>query len=180
MIAFFFGTVVLAYLTADLIAGFFHWLEDRYFDEAWPIVGEYIARPNNLHHVQPTAFLGGNYWNRNWTTVVPAGLAVLVAATLESPFWMLTFAFVSQANEVHAWAHRKGKVGRWIAVLQNVGVLQSSKHHAVHHRSPFDVHYCPLTDWLNPILDEAGFWTCLERIVFLASGLKPKNTQQVS
>ncbi|MFN3191757.1 MAG: fatty acid desaturase CarF family protein [Aureliella sp.] len=180
MFAFMFGTVILAYLAADFIAGFFHWLEDRYFDEAWPIIGSCVTKPNNLHHVKPTAFLEGNYWQRNWTTIVPAGLAVLIAAIFESPFWMLTFTFVSQANEIHAWAHSKGKVSRFIDVMQSVGILQSPKHHAVHHRSPFDVHYCPLTNWLNPILDEAGFWLRLERLVFNVSGLKPKSGQRLS
>ncbi|QDV26726.1 fatty acid desaturase CarF family protein [Aureliella helgolandensis] len=165
------GWIVASYLAADLLAGFWHWLEDRYFEETWPIVGKYIAKPNSLHHEQPTAFLFQSYWKRNWTTILPA--AVAFACSLWHPI-ALVFVFVSQANEIHAWAHNKGKVSPLIAAIQETGILQSPKHHAEHHRSPFAIRYCVMSDLLNPILDYFQFWRKLEGLLETATGIRPK------
>lgn len=167
-------TLLVAWLLADLIAGFWHWIEDRYFDEKWPIIGEYIAKPNTLHHAQPSAFLAGSYWHRNWTTIVPAATALAIALLCGAPLWLLlTFAFVSQANEVHAWAHQRVK-SRFIRGLQEFGLLQSPRHHGVHHKAPFDCRYCVMTDWLNPVLDRIGFWLLLEWLLKVLFGIKVK------
>ena len=40
-------------LVADLISGLFHWLEDSYGDEGWPIVGRLVTQANVLHHFEP-------------------------------------------------------------------------------------------------------------------------------
>jgi ubiquitin-conjugating enzyme E2 variant len=165
------GYLLACYLLADLIAGFWHWLEDRYFDVTWPVIGKYIAKPNELHHEQPSAFLFQSYWSRNWTTILPAAIAFCL--TVPSPICMV-FVFVSQANEIHAWAHSKGKVSWWVAVLQETGLLQSPLHHGHHHRSPFEVKYCVMSDWLNPILDHFQVWRAMEWLVEKTTGLKPK------
>ncbi len=160
--------LVAAIALADFLSGFWHWIEDRYFDERWPIIGEYIAKPNSLHHAHPTAFLNQSYWSRNWTTILPAAGALAITAACRSPWWvLLSIAMVSQANELHAWAHRRVK-SRWIRGLQELGLLQSVPHHMAHHRDPFSRHYCVMTDWLNPVLDRTRFWFaaewCLERV----------------
>lgn len=154
--------IVAAAALADFLSGFWHWVEDRYFDEKWPIIGEYIAKPNTLHHAQPTAFLDQSYWSRNWTTFLPAGFLILVGALLSAPWWLLlSFVMLSQANELHAWAHYRVK-SRWIRGLQEFGILQSPRHHNVHHKDPYSRNYCVMTDWLNPILDKTRFWFAAE------------------
>jgi hypothetical protein len=150
------GQLVIAWLLADFLSGFWHWLEDRYFEESWPLIGKYIAKPNTLHHDQPRAFLDQGYWSRNWTTLLPAAVAFSIY-----PCW--AFVFVSQANEIHAWAHQR--CNRIIRAMQETGLIQSARHHAEHHRSPFDVKYCVMSDWLNPLLDTVGFWIALERLL---------------
>ncbi len=165
----FVGWILSSWLAADLIAGFWHWLEDRYFDITWPFIGQYIAKPNELHHEQPTAFLFQTYWKRNWTTIVPAAIAAMLF-----PSGWLVFLFVSQANEIHAWAHSKGKVSTWVSVLQETGFLQSPLHHGHHHRSPFEIKYCVMSNWLNPLLDHYQVWRALERFVAMATGIEPK------
>jgi hypothetical protein len=157
------GYLLCCYLAADLLAGFWHWWEDRYADTQWPLIGDWIAKPNQLHHDQPLAFLDQNYWSRNWTTIVPAFIAFLL--TVPHPICGV-FLFVSQANEIHAWAHSKGKVSAWIETLQSTGLFQSPKHHALHHIDPFELKYCVMTDWLNPILDRLGLWRGLEWFIF--------------
>lgn len=169
-------SLLVGYLLADLLAGFWHWAEDRYFHSDWPFVGKYIAAPNELHHSEPTAFLNQGYWSRNWTTIAPAAIAFVIALLCGAPLWLLaTFAFVSQANEIHAWAHRRVS-SRFVRGLQEFGLFQSPRHHAVHHKSPFDCRYCVMSDWLNPVLDRLKFWAWLEAIAG-RFGLKVKDAQ---
>lgn len=164
-----FSYLLACYLAADLLAGFWHWWEDRYSDVSWPLVGRWIAKPNQLHHDEPQAFLNQGYWSRNWTAIVPAAVAFLIA--WPHPICGV-FAFVSQANEIHAWAHSKGKVSWWVSMLQETGLFQSPRHHAVHHRQPFGERYCVMTDWLNPILDGLHFWRTLEYLAFITLGAR--------
>ena len=51
-----FVKVVICVLIADLLSGFFHWLEDAYGREHWPITGNLITKPTILHHYQPVYF----------------------------------------------------------------------------------------------------------------------------
>ncbi|MDZ4852446.1 MAG: fatty acid desaturase CarF family protein [Pirellulaceae bacterium] len=154
------GYLLTCWLAADFMSGFWHWLEDRYFDTRWPLIGKYIAKPNQLHHKMPIEFTRGNYWHRNYTAILPA----IVAATLASCFgnWSLALVciMVSQANEIHAWAHQR--CNSLVRMLQETGVIQSPDHHHGHHRDPFEIKYCVMTNWLNPILDAFQFWRTAE------------------
>ncbi len=161
--------IAIAWLLADLMSGMLHWWEDRYADSKWPVLGKWIALPNQLHHTQPLAFLRQGYWSRNWTTIIPA--LILFGATVPHPI-CLVFLFVSQANEIHALAHRKGKVPRWVAAAQRFGILQSPKHHAGHHRYPYCRNYCAMTDWLNPMLERLDVWRKLESAVQWSTGIQ--------
>lgn len=165
----FIGYLVTCWIAADFISGIFHWLEDRYARNHWPIIGKYIATPNELHHKQPSAFLVGGYWRRNWTTLA---VALPSFVMLFPNKWCLIFLMASQANEIHAWAHQR--CGRWVRVLQTTGILQSPREHGLHHQSPYAVRYCPLSNWLNPILDEIKFWQMLEWVILKATGLQVK------
>lgn len=159
--------IILDWLLADLLSGLLHWWEDRYANANWPVLGKWVAQPNQLHHTKPLAFLHQGYWSRNWTTIIPA--LFLFAVTVPHPSCLI-FLFLSQANEIHALAHRKGKVPRWVAWAQGIGVLQSPKHHSGHHRYPYARNYCAMTDWLNPLLERFNLWRKLERIVEMTTG----------
>ena len=151
------GFVLVCWLAADFLSGFWHWAEDRYFRSHWPVIGKYIAIPNDRHHEKPAEFLRDGYWQRNYTTMIPAGLLFAMAAP---SWWALIFVFVSQANEVHAFAHKKAS--KWVRTLQEMGVLQCPRHHGVHHRAPNNSHYCVMSNWLNPLLDRLKFWQGME------------------
>lgn len=179
------GFTLVCWLLADFVSGFWHWLEDRYFDVQWPVIGHWIAKPNELHHAQPAAFLHQGYWSRNSTTIIPAAVALgafLLITSFVTSFvvppsggawsWSLLFLMVSQANEIHAWSHQR--CSPLIRALQETGLLQSPTHHARHHRSPFEIKYCVMTDWLNPLLDYVGFWRLLERAIGRVLGIWPK------
>lgn len=155
---------------ADLLSGFWHWAEDRYFRTEWPILGPHIALPNEIHHSRPSEFLAGNYWHRNWTTIVPcvAAWAALMAAW--PSWWWTCFLVASQGNEIHGWSHQR--CGGVVSALQRTELLISPRHHAGHHREGVG-RYCVMTGHLNPILDALGAWTLLERILLFV-GVRTK------
>jgi hypothetical protein len=160
-----------AWLAADFAAGVFHWIEERYGDPSWPIVGKLVIEPNILHHTDQMRFTHGSYWTRNWTTIMPSMAVAAVAACLGLYWLSLVFVIVSQANEIHCWSHQK--CNRFIRGLQLLGVLQSPEQHKTHHRIPFDTSFCTMTDILNPVLNSIGFWRYAEAVVGIF-GTRPR------
>lgn len=169
--------IMTAWMAADLFTGIFHWLEDRYGDPSWPLIGPLVVEPNIRHHRDQRAFLTGNYWHRNSTTIVPTA-AVCIIALMAGQWWLaLVAAFSSQANEIHGWAHQR--CSRPIRGLQLLGVLSSQEGHAMHHRTPFSTDFCVLTDWTNPVLSAIGFWWLLEEAArFL--GIHPRHERETA
>jgi ubiquitin-conjugating enzyme E2 variant len=101
------------------------------------------------------AFAEHGFWGRNLASII---VVVFVGAA-----WMITFgpsAFMAAfltgsalANEVHFLAHSPSSGNALTRVLQQTGVMQSPKSHALHHRPPHNRNYCVLTDWLNPFVE---------------------------
>lgn len=154
-------------LLADFLTGLFHWLEDRYGCENWPVLGRLVIAPNRLHHEQPLVFTRSGFVARNWTCAVAAGLIALPLLLAFGPSVWLAVAFVcgALANEWHFWAHCPDRAPTIAHVLRMVGLSQSRRHHARHHAAPNDSRYCVLTCWLNPWLDRIGLWFALERLL---------------
>ena len=93
----------------------------------------------------------------------------------------LVVAIGVNANEMHKWAHRtRRENGRIISFLQDVGLIQSRRHHAGHHRAGKNTHYCVVTNYLNPALDAAGLWTFLERGILIVFGVRRRRDPSVS
>lgn len=170
---FWIGWILTAWLMADLVTGLIHWWEDRYAQPHWPILGDLVAKPQELHHTDPSAFLAGRYLFRNSTSLIPAAAFAMIFAGLGWWWWVLVTAFASQANEIHCWAHR-GQRGRLIQVLQGTGILQDPRSHGWHHKHPFDRSYCVMSNWLNPVLDALHFWRGLEWLVRMITKVKVK------
>lgn len=151
------------YLT-DFISGVIHWLEDRYGNPEWPVIGHTI-RENQQHHFTPRSFLKGNLWSRN-REVLAIGLLFLAAFRAFDALNVFTISavlFGVAAGEVHASAHRSPQEnGRLITALQKTGLMQSRRHHAAHHRQGKDMHCCVLTNHLNPVLERARLFQRLE------------------
>lgn len=165
--------VLAGWLLADLLSGAFHWLEDRVLWNGIPVIGRYVVLPNRLHHVDPLAFTQRSVLSRNSTTWMP--VFAIAAAWL----WIGGFSYVLAGalaggllvTEVHVRAHRP-RIGALYSILQEIGVVQSTRQHAQHHRGAMDRRYCVLTGWLNPILDTARAWERLEAAL-TAIGLQP-------
>lgn len=168
------GQIVIGWLIADFLGGLFHWWEDRVARLDMPLIGAWIVAPNRLHHVEPLAFLRGTFWDRNLALIVTAAIICATWSALFGPSVTLAVTMIGGAitNEVHAWAHQPSTAPRLVRLGQEIGILQSPKHHAAHHRPPQDRNYCILTDWVNPLLESVRFWARLEATL-TRIGLEP-------
>lgn len=168
-------TLALAWIFAELISGIFHWWEDRYGNPNWPIIGKTIIQQNILHHKNPYAFCKDTYWSRNGSILIVSAVILSVAIYFNIWFMILGSLWLSQSNEIHAATHRRNN--RIVRFLQKIGVMQSHKQHAIHHKRPFDKYYCVLTNYMNPILSKIKFWDRLENVVFLLTRIRPLKTR---
>lgn len=162
-------------LAADFLSGFVHWFEDAYIREDTPLLGSWIGKPNTLHHHLPRRMTRNTWWQSNRELLLVAALLVAGAAALGRLTWQVwLFALVAgNANEVHKWSHRtRRENGRFISWLQDIRLLQTPQHHAIHHTNPKEVHYCPVTNVLNPVLDALHFWEGLEWLLAALTGLR--------
>ena len=156
--------LLAGWLIADLLGGFIHWLEDRVLTERTPILGPIVVAPNRRHHREPMAFAAGSILTRNGTTWLAAGILSIIWLALLGPslVWVAASIGGAVSSSVHYLTHQPRLANRAVKILQEVGLVQSAAHHAGHHRPPSDRRYCPLTGWVNPIVDGIGLWRALE------------------
>ena len=164
-----------AVLVADFLSGLFHWLEDAYGRENWPITGRLVTQPNILHHRDARYFTRHGWFESSWILLC-LGLFVLVIAwlfgVLTWQVWLVVILGVN-ANQVHKWAHRTPKEnGPFISLLHCVGLLQTARHHARHHTDPKNSHYCVLTNVVNPVVDAIRLWDGLEWVIWRVFGVR--------
>lgn len=161
-------------LCADFASGFFHWLEDAYGREDFPVTGRLFTKPNILHHHNPRSFIRNGWWQSSWDLTCLAALVVVGAWLLGHLTWQVwLFAFLgANANQIHKWSHRTPQEnGPLISFLHRCRLVQTPRHHACHHTDPKNSHYCVLTDFLNPILDGLHAWELLERVIARLFGI---------
>jgi ubiquitin-conjugating enzyme E2 variant len=166
--------IVLVLVLADLVAGCVHWFEDAYVREDTPLIGSLIGKANVIHHHLPRYMTRHNWWQSSWDLLAFSALVVFGAWQLGLLTWQVwLFAAISaNANEVHKWSHRTRMENGWLITwLQNMRLLQTPHHHAVHHTNPKNVRYCPITNLVNPILDHLHFWDGLEWLLARTIGL---------
>lgn len=173
------GTV----LVADFLSGLFHWLEDAYGNENWPVTGRLVTKPNILHHHDPRYFTRYGWFESSWILLC-MGLVVLAIAwlcgLLTWQVWLVVVLGVN-ANQIHKWAHRTPtENGPVIALLQHLRLVQTPRHHALHHTNPKNSNYCVLTNFLNPILDGLRFWEALEQVIQMLFGVRRRVDTSVS
>lgn len=163
-------------LVADLLSGFFHWVEDCYGQEHWPITGKWVTTPNVRHHREPRAFVANSWWTSARVLLLLGAMLLALAYLLAlGPWSLLVVGIGVNANEVHKWTHRSRREnGRLVSLMQDVRLLPSASDHALHHRGGKNTHYCVLTPWCNPLLDRIGLWRGLEALVWAATGVSPR------
>jgi plasmanylethanolamine desaturase len=165
------GTLVQAVLIvalADFVAGVIHWAEDAYFTENTPIIGPLFIRPNIVHHHHPRFFTRLSWWESSAALVFLGATILLVAWPLGILSWQigLFVAVGINGNQVHKWAHRtRAENGRIISTLQDWRILQTARHHGLHHSDPKNTYYCPITNFVNPVLEHCKFWERVEAVI---------------
>lgn len=171
------GQALCGWLIADFVGGMFHWWEDRVGNEKMPGIGRWVVSPNRLHHIDAMAFLKKPFLVRNWTAL-PIVIAIsLVWLWLLGPsvIWVTASIGAAISVEVHYQSHlpheRGTRLRSLLRPLWDIGLIQSPAVHNRHHLLP-DGDYCPLTGWLNPILEHINFWSFLEDALTII-GLEP-------
>lgn len=173
----------------DFVSGVAHWSFDTWGKLDTPVIGPSFIRSFREHHIDPTAMCTHDFIETN---ADPALFSValntyLMFRGIESgsnyDLALFYFAlsggfFAAFTNEFHKWSHMY-KAPAWIKFLQDSWIVLPRKHHAVHHRPPFDRTYCITTGHLNPLLDYIDFWRKFERAITFCTGAKPREDDQL-
>ena len=160
------GQAFVGWLLADFLSGLVHWMEDRVLRMDTPILGPAVVIPNRVHHTDPLKFTNSSFIRRNeWLWMAVALISIPLWFVVPVALWAAMTLGGLIVNEVHRLAHRPALGGPIVRTLQEIGLFQSPRHHAGHHRLPTDTRYCILTNWLNPLLDRFGVWNGLERFL---------------
>ena len=159
-------------LLADFVSGAVHWFEDAYARPSSPLLGK-IAEDNLRHHWRPREFLRKTWLASSWDLLLAGAILVGAALYLGWLTWhvVLFAALVANANQIHKWAHMNStEVPLFVRWLQKLHILQTPRHHGRHHGGTRTTHYCVITNFLNPLLEEVRFWSRLEWAVEYFTG----------
>jgi ubiquitin-conjugating enzyme E2 variant len=161
-------------LIADFITGIVHWFEDAYGNPNWKYLGKIMVVPNLEHHIKPTEFLKNSFWYRIRESFFTSLILLFIFWCFSWINFYTTFTilYMSLANQFHAITHRTNEQNGWvIELIQKTGLIQNRKMHLEHHINPYNINYCVMTGYLNPILNYFKFWERLEKLV-LFFGIK--------
>jgi len=178
--------IVLGFILADLIVGFFHWFEDSYLDYCidFPILGQ-ISKDNELHHYFPRSIIAYNYFEHVSVTipiiVIIFSILYLINKnifTYKYKYFFISFAFFcTVSNIIHRYSHmRQCETNIILQFLQYTGIFCSHEHHSSHHVNPTQK-YCVISEYNNYILDNINFWRGMENMVYILTNIKPNRKQ---
>jgi len=170
-------TIFIAYILADFIMGVYHWIKDTYFSPFTPIIGKRLIWGSRLHHVRPRYVIEFSDWDlfkesAKWTLI---WMLPLIYFTKLSLFMLSLFLFISLNDVIHKYAHMfDNERPKWATILQRLYIWQSHEEHHLHHVTPHDINYCPITPYVNIILEKINFWRRMENLVEKYLGIKPR------
>jgi hypothetical protein len=167
--------LILAYLAADFLSGFVHFLADNFGSYDTPILGPNFIEPFREHHVDSKGIVGNDFVDANGNNslaTLPFMLFVWIVVPLETWYYGYLFgtfflflclaAFLT--NQFHKWAHMD-EPPALVGWLQARGVILSQEHHDIHHESPYDTYYCITAGFWNLLLDRIRFYERTERLI---------------
>ncbi len=178
------SAVLVAYLAADFVSGFVHWLGDTWGSLDAPVLGKSVIRPFREHHVDQRAITRHDFVETNGANCLislptaAAGLAIPLRpgdslALFASSFLGALIFWVFATNQFHKWAHLENPPAA-IAWLQRLHLILPPEHHAIHHAAPFSKYYCITVGWMNWPLTATRFFPFLERIITVLTGALPR------
>jgi hypothetical protein len=154
------AAALAGWAAADLFSGLVHWAFDAFGSVRTPVLGPRFVRPFREHHVDAGRIAEHDFVETNGASCIAALPALVLAALLppERVFLQAVMLFtvlgVLGANQCHKWAHMAPeRVPRLVRLAQRCRLILRPEEHRLHHRHPFDTHYCTASGWLNPVLD---------------------------
>jgi hypothetical protein len=156
---------VLAYLVADFLSGFVHFLADNFGSYDTPIIGPNFIEPFREHHIDPKGIVGNDFVDANGNNSLaslPFMLGVWIIVPLETTYYGYLFGTFSLflclaaflTNQFHKWAHMDippafvGWLQAWGDPLQGAPRHPSReplRHLLLHHRGVLETLY-----WIAP------------------------------
>lgn len=167
---------------ADLLTGVFHHLTDNYGNLDTPVVGAACAAFQG-HHRAPWTITYRSTCN-NVHKIAKIVAPLIVVAAVSAPPALALFLVVALycqmlAQEFHKFAHLPpSEQPGAIRLLQDAGLIISTKAHGRHHTVPFDGLYCIFNGWLNPILDSSLFFRRVEAAIYRTTGVEANCWQE--
>lgn len=154
---------VCGWLAVDLLSGLLHWAFDSWGSVRTPVLGNAFIRPFREHHADPQLMTTHDFVELNGASCIACLPALVISGVipLESAAWValqavLLFTSLGAAitNQCHQWAHANPAavpaIARW-AQRQRL-VLQPAQH-SLHHKAPFNSHFCTASGWANTALN---------------------------
>jgi len=160
--------LIATILLVDFGSGVIHWMEDTFWTEKTPVIGNRIIKPNVLHHTNGYAFVRNSWFHSSRDLLYAGGILLAICWVTGFLSWhvYLSVFLMVNANQIHKWSHsNQARVPVVVKILQKLRILQTPRHHANHHKGEKNTHYCVITDFMNPILDRLGFWGWLESLL---------------
>ncbi|MFZ5628573.1 MAG: fatty acid desaturase CarF family protein [Spirochaetota bacterium] len=157
-----------AWLAADFVSGFVHFLADTYGSVETPVLGKTFIYPFREHHVDPLAITRHSFLETNGANSIislPVLGAVLLTTDAESNpllrLWVCCFlGAIFLTNQIHKWAHMP-MPPVFPRALQRLRVILTPGGHAIHHTPPHSEYFCITNGWLNLFLTKIRFFRLL-------------------
>lgn len=148
---------LIGWLMADLLSGLAHWAGDSFGSEQTPLLGAALIRPFREHHSDPRAMTRHDFIEVNGASCLgclPILFIMLFFSLNSFIHSILVFSCLGilLANQCHKWAHTQSPPA-FVRTLQRLRLILRAEEHRLHHRSPYNRHYCTASGWLNRPLD---------------------------
>jgi hypothetical protein len=178
---FFLIKIILGYLFADFLTGIYHWIKDSYFSPFTPLIGRKFIWMSRLHHVRPKyvteisdydLLKSSSLWTLLWMWPLFLWYGL-------DPFLLTLLLFISLNDVIHKYAHLEDSERPiWATYLQVMKFVQSPSEHYHHHHSLHDKYYCPITPYVNAILEPIHFWRIMEYLIEKIIGVKARSHRE--
>jgi len=162
----------LAWLSADFVSGFVHFLADNFGNPDTPFFGKVFIYAFREHHVDPKAITRHSFVETNGANCLVSLPPMVYIWFATSPtedyllriFFFFFFVSIFLTNQIHKWSHMDSPP-LLVRALQRMHIILPIEHHAVHHAAPHDKYYCITCGWLNWPLQKLRFFQGVKRML---------------